>query len=134
MLPNAFALSRPAFILTAFVSSLVLQSVVYLGACRFLFPTSAADAKKAAKARAWVLTAGSSFVMTLASLPFLADFVRHAGDVAKVQRREELARALSAFFVAYLVLVSRSQRPAPGSGMLTPGSRTSCLGGCTTVI
>mgnify|MGYP001577848294 FL=1 len=116
MLPNAtLALSRPAFIATAFVSSLMLQSAIYLTACRYLFPATSTDAKKAAKARAWVLTAFSSLVMTLASLPFVADFVRHGADVALVARREELARALSAFFVAYLLLVSAASSPRRGA-------------------
>ncbi|KAL8279361.1 hypothetical protein RQP46_008173 [Phenoliferia psychrophenolica] len=97
-------LSRPTYVLVAFTLSLFGQSAIYLCACRYLFPTSSSDALKAAKARAWVLTAVSSLVMTLCSLPFVSDFVRHGGDVAKIERREDLARATGSFFVAYLIL------------------------------
>ncbi|KAM0749574.1 hypothetical protein T439DRAFT_315845 [Meredithblackwellia eburnea MCA 4105] len=62
------------------------------------------ERKKIVRARAWVLTTLSSSVMTLAALPFLVDFLRFGLDVALVARREHLARAVSAFFVVYLVL------------------------------
>lgn len=104
LLPSP-SLSTPS----VFVLSLALQTAIYYSACHVLFPHSALKTDQArlrvAKARAWVLTTFSSLVMTLASLPFVADFVLSGGDVGSVQRREALARGVTAFFVAYLLLV-----------------------------
>ncbi|KAJ7670062.1 hypothetical protein DFH06DRAFT_1372759, partial [Mycena polygramma] len=52
--------------------------------------------------RAWVLTTLASAFMTLASLPFVADYFLHGG-VAGVQARAGLAGAVNRFFQAYLV-------------------------------
>ncbi|KAK4704102.1 hypothetical protein P7C70_g2105, partial [Phenoliferia sp. Uapishka_3] len=101
-------ISRPAYILSTFGLSLLFQSVIYVLACRHLLEkstTTDANSNKVVKARAWILTATSSFVMTVASLPFVWDFITHGVDVAKIGRREALARATTSFFTAYLVLV-----------------------------
>ncbi|KDE03932.1 hypothetical protein MVLG_05624 [Microbotryum lychnidis-dioicae p1A1 Lamole] len=54
------------------------------------------------KQRSWVLTGTAAFIMTIASIPFNYDLLRHGLDPRYVQRREALARAVVAFFVAYL--------------------------------
>lgn len=64
-----------------------------------------AEQQRKAKAQSWILTSASSLVMTLGALPFVYDLVTSGWDVARVQRRAELAQGLSAFFVAYLVAV-----------------------------
>ncbi|SGY77292.1 BQ5605_C005g03597 [Microbotryum silenes-dioicae] len=58
------------------------------------------------KQRSWVLTGTAAFIMTIASIPFNYDLLRHGLDPRYVQRREALARAVVAFFVAYLNTVS----------------------------
>ncbi|SCZ97102.1 BZ3500_MvSof-1268-A1-R1_Chr4-2g06991 [Microbotryum saponariae] len=58
------------------------------------------------KRRSWVLTGTAAFIMTIASIPFNYDLLRRGLDPRYVQRREALARAVVAFFVAYLNTVS----------------------------
>ena len=67
------------------------------------------DAEKKANAcglkiRSWITTAASSLVMTIASFPFLLDLIHARGDISLLLRREELARPLVVFFMAYLVV------------------------------
>ncbi|KAJ7176972.1 hypothetical protein C8R46DRAFT_1246218 [Mycena filopes] len=53
--------------------------------------------------RAWILTTLASAVMTIASLPFVADYLfRAGGGVAQVQLRQGAAAAVNRFFQAYL--------------------------------
>lgn len=110
-------------ILTTFLVSLVLLPTLFHSSVSLLSlsPTSlspSSDLHQAAKhallesknarKRSWIITGASSALMTLGSLPFVWDFVRGGMDVAKVGRREELAQGLTAFFLAYLAVVSRA--------------------------
>ena len=56
------------------------------------------------KIRSWICTAASSLVMTLASTPFVLDLIVARGDISLLSRREDLARPLVVFFMAYLVV------------------------------
>lgn len=65
---------------------------------------------KNARKRSWILTGASSAIMTGGSLPFVWDFVRGGMDVGRVGRRDDLAQGLTAFFLAYLAVVSSVTR------------------------
>ncbi|KAJ6463125.1 hypothetical protein C8R47DRAFT_1225248 [Mycena vitilis] len=56
----------------------------------------------AERQRAWILTTLASSLMTLSSLPFVADYFSHGG-IAGVLARAALAVAVNRFFQAYLV-------------------------------
>lgn len=62
--------------------------------------------RRKAKTRSWIITATSSAVMTVGSVPFVWDLVCALGDVAMVRRREWLSEGLTSFFLAYLLVVS----------------------------
>ncbi|SCV69569.1 BQ2448_2589 [Microbotryum intermedium] len=54
------------------------------------------------KKRSWIFTGTAALIMTVASIPFNYDLLRHGLDPRHVHRREAMARAVVAFFVAYL--------------------------------
>lgn len=60
--------------------------------------------RRKAKTRSWIITATSSAVMTVGSVPFVWDLVCALGDVAMVRRREWLSEGLTSFFLAYLLV------------------------------
>lgn len=59
---------------------------------------------RALKVRSWICTATSSLVMTVASVPFVLDLVNARGNISLLSRREEVARPLVVFFMAYLAV------------------------------
>ncbi|KAJ3082077.1 hypothetical protein HK102_001938 [Quaeritorhiza haematococci] len=78
--------------------SMALQLVVYYGNVYFLPRVFESD-----KARSWILTALSSFVMTLGSLPFVLGFFTNNFSLAFFPMLDgALPIALSAFFMTYL--------------------------------
>ncbi|KAJ4469892.1 hypothetical protein J3R30DRAFT_1522572 [Lentinula aciculospora] len=56
-----------------------------------------------AKQVAWIITTTASFVMTIASLPFVWDYFAGRGDVKRVRAFPELAVTANRFFQAYLL-------------------------------
>ncbi|KAJ3209229.1 hypothetical protein HDU67_006309 [Dinochytrium kinnereticum] len=90
-------LSDPEFIFPL-LACLALQPVVYFGLIA-LFPKQFASPKQ----RGWILTALSSFVMTVASVPYIADYVMHPGSLnsAPCMGWTATAKIINAFFVSY---------------------------------
>jgi hypothetical protein len=67
------------------------------------------------KKRSWILTGSVALVMTSASLPFVWDLMSSGLDVGSVRKREALAQGVTAFFMAYLNLVSGLPRILAGA-------------------
>lgn len=62
------------------------------------------DSKEMLKKRCWILTTLASFVMCLASLPYLYDLFLSGFDLHALRpRTKTVAEPLAAFFVAYLI-------------------------------
>ncbi|TFK47417.1 hypothetical protein OE88DRAFT_1608767, partial [Heliocybe sulcata] len=55
------------------------------------------------KQRSWLLTTVASAVVTLASLPFVWDYLRSRGDVAQVRSSPHLAYMTNRIFQGYLI-------------------------------
>ncbi|KAJ3103223.1 hypothetical protein HDU97_010287 [Phlyctochytrium planicorne] len=89
--------TTPTFIQPLLIC-LALQPVLYLS-LTFLFPKTFNTPKQ----KAWILTAFSSLVMTVASFPYLWDFftTEYGLDSAACMGWEKWSHAICAFFVSY---------------------------------
>ncbi|KAH6601303.1 hypothetical protein BASA50_001696 [Batrachochytrium salamandrivorans] len=82
----------------AFSCALVVQAILFFGTRRlwpWAFTTSAQTS--------WILTTTSSVFMTLASLPFLFDYLTHGSDLSRMPLlNSPSAVVCSMFFISYL--------------------------------
>ncbi|CBQ72874.1 conserved hypothetical protein [Sporisorium reilianum SRZ2] len=100
VLPNTSALASSR-LHTIFYASLVVQHVIFHALSHSWLK---GDTKEMLKKRCWILTTLASFVMCLASLPYLFDLFVAGFDLQAVRpRTKTVAEPLAAFFVAYLV-------------------------------
>ncbi|SNX88150.1 uncharacterized protein MEPE_06861 [Melanopsichium pennsylvanicum] len=84
-----------------FCASLVIQHVIFHGLSHTWLK---GDSKEMLKKRCWILTTFASFVMCIASLPYLYDLIFGGFDLHAIHpRTKTVAEPLAAFFVAYLV-------------------------------
>ncbi|KAJ3113866.1 hypothetical protein HDU96_002819 [Phlyctochytrium bullatum] len=95
--PLIAQLADPAFHIP-FLLCCLLQPIAYFGLTR-IFPKHFTGVKQ----RAWILTLLSSLVMTVASIPFIVDFMMHPESLrtAPCMRWDSAAKAICAFFVSY---------------------------------
>ncbi|KAJ3994601.1 hypothetical protein F5050DRAFT_1713551 [Lentinula boryana] len=82
----------------AFVSSFLALILVYH---IFARPSGFTSAKQVA----WIITTAASFIMTIASVPFVWDYFAGRGDVKRVRAFPELAVVANRFFQAYLLAI-----------------------------
>ncbi|KAJ3732748.1 hypothetical protein DFJ43DRAFT_294076 [Lentinula guzmanii] len=80
----------------AFASSFLALILVYH---IFARPSGFTSAKQVA----WIITTAASFIMTIASVPFVWDYFAGRGDVKCVRAFPELAVVANRFFQAYLL-------------------------------
>lgn len=100
VLPEASALASPR-LHAIFYASLVVQHVTFHALSQSWLK---GDSKEMLKKRCWILTTLASFVMCVASLPYLFDLVLGSFDLHAIRpRTKTVAEPLAAFFVAYLL-------------------------------
>lgn len=86
---------------TIFYASLVIQHAIFHALSQSWLK---GDSKDMLKKRCWILTTVASFVMCVASLPYLYDLVLSGFDLHALRpRTKTVAEPLAAFFVAYLL-------------------------------
>ncbi|KAJ1033109.1 hypothetical protein NDA16_000387 [Ustilago loliicola] len=100
VLPEGSALASSR-LHTIFYASLVIQHVIFHGLSHSWLK---GDSKDMLKKRCWILTTLASFVMCVASLPYLYDLILGGFDLHSIRpRTKTVAEPLAAFFVAYLL-------------------------------
>lgn len=100
VLPATSALASPRLHII-FYASLVVQHTVFHG---LSYTWLKGDSKEMLKKRCWILTTLASFVMCVASLPYLYDLILGGFDLHLIRlRTKTVAEPLAAFFVAYLL-------------------------------
>ncbi|SPO44899.1 uncharacterized protein PSANT_02585 [Moesziomyces antarcticus] len=100
VLPEGSALASTR-LHTIFYASLVVQHVVFHALSQSWLK---GDSKDMLKKRCWILTTLASFVMCIASLPYLYDLTIGGFDLQTLRpRTKTVAEPLAAFFVAYLL-------------------------------
>ncbi|EPQ51645.1 hypothetical protein GLOTRDRAFT_96361 [Gloeophyllum trabeum ATCC 11539] len=78
---------------------LVPSFLAFVSAYHFLTGTRELTAKQ----RSWILTTLASAIVTLASFPFVWDYVRNDGDISRVRHSPGLAYATTRIFQGYLI-------------------------------
>ncbi|KAJ9479270.1 TLC domain-containing protein [Pseudozyma hubeiensis] len=100
VLPETSALASSR-LHTVFYASLVVQHVTFHALSHSWLR---GDSKDMLKKRCWILTTLASFVMCVASLPYLWDLFLGGFDLHSLRpRTKTVAEPLAAFFVAYLI-------------------------------
>lgn len=100
VLPETSPLASPR-LHTAFYLSLVVQHTIFHALSQTWLK---GESKEMLKKRCWILTTVASFVMCVASLPYLLDLITSGFDLQRLKpRTKTIAEPLAAFFVAYLV-------------------------------
>ncbi|GAC94029.1 hypothetical protein PHSY_001598 [Pseudozyma hubeiensis SY62] len=100
VLPDTSALASPR-LHTIFYASLVVQHVTFHALSHSWLR---GDSKDMLKKRCWILTTLASFVMCVASLPYLWDLFLGGFDLHSLRpRTKTVAEPLAAFFIAYLI-------------------------------
>ncbi|PWZ02423.1 hypothetical protein BCV70DRAFT_157355 [Testicularia cyperi] len=100
VIPDTSPLASPR-LHTIFYASLVIQHTIFHALSQTFLR---GEGKEMLKKRCWILTTLASFVMCLASLPYLYDLVLGGFDLQLIKpRTKTVAEPLAAFFVAYLV-------------------------------
>ncbi|SPO25987.1 uncharacterized protein UTRI_03352 [Ustilago trichophora] len=100
VLPETSALASTR-LHTIFYASLVIQHAIFHGLSHSWLK---GDSKEMLKKRCWILTTLASFVMCVASLPYLYDLLLGGFDLHSLRpRTKTVAEPLAAFFVAYLL-------------------------------
>lgn len=100
VLPEGSALASSR-LHTIFYGSLVIQHVIFHGLSHSWLKGGSKDMLKR---RCWILTTLASFVMCIASLPYLYDLILGGFDLHAIRpRTKTVAEPLAAFFVAYLL-------------------------------
>jgi hypothetical protein len=83
---------------TTTASSIIFSCIIFSMSFYRLAPTHYPSVKQSA----WILTAISSAVMSLASLPFLYDYLSNGGDVKSIRDIPNLSLAACRFFQSHL--------------------------------
>lgn len=100
ILPESSALASTRLHIM-FYASLVVQHVTFHALSHSWLK---GDSKEMLKKRCWILTTLASFVMCIASLPYLYDLFAGGFDLHTLRpRTKTVAEPLAAFFVAYLI-------------------------------